>query len=527
MNYVAVDFLNWRPDQDGQLGHDGLYLATNVLHSEGGWVHAKAHTAGALTNASIMGLNTLSALRVREFGGTDVNFAPVAISGASTTTAALTVGWYKSGGIGGNVPHTSVTFGTLSSLTTPWIEVASVAELGNNYVISAVGGASLLSGGSTVLSINGTVTYSITSLNTGPRINSTTFTGSGTTGMPDSSVVGTIAQFVFCGKYALSTDDFLTVQWCAIGDPTDWPTPGTTDAKTKQAGQQVFPGAYGKITGIVGNDFYGYIFQERAIHKVTYVGGDVVFNFDTIIDDLGCINYDRFTKVDEVVYFESQRGYHSITNDVITHIGFGKVDDSYTPTTEINSDCARVVSNAADKMVFFQNQKLAYNYATDQWSFPGSYPTYAAYYNGTNAGDQFGAMISIGAAKQSTYSTNVFLGDGSFLNANMQTTLFRPNPDGRTYVDSIRVNRSGGTGSSIQSASLLFTDDAMTDITLGNAASGSAENSRTKKIHFRGATTPAVGRYVSAAVNIAYTQTSATESAIRGLDVWFAPSGGD
>ena len=142
----------------------------------------------------------------------------------------------------------------------------------------------------------------------------------------DARVCGRINAFVMVGS--LSSNPYA-VRWCAIGDATDWPTPATDDARAKQAGQEVLSADFGYVTGIAGNDFYGYIFQERAITKATYVGGDVVFAFDTFEEDRGCMRWGRKVQVDDKVFFQSDRGYHVLQNDQIKDIGYGKVDDTY------------------------------------------------------------------------------------------------------------------------------------------------------------------------------------------------------
>ena len=124
----------------------------------------------------------------------------------------------------------------------------------------------------------------------------------------------------------------FSVRWNAIGDVTDWPTPDTDDARSKQAGKQIFPNHFGLVTAIAGNDFFAYIFQERAISKATYVGGDVVFSFDIFEEGRGCHKVNRIGRTDDKVFFESEFGYHLLENDIIVDIGFGKVNDTHTPT---------------------------------------------------------------------------------------------------------------------------------------------------------------------------------------------------
>jgi len=136
----------------------------------------------------------------------------------------------------------------------------------------------------------------------------------------------TFRDFIVIG--GLTTNRYA-IRWCSIGDPTDWPEPATDDARAKQAGQESFPSEHGYVTALAGNDFYMYIFQENAISKGTYVGGDIVISVDIFEEDRGCVRGGRLVQVDDMVFFESDRGFHMLLNDQITDIGYGKVDDSY------------------------------------------------------------------------------------------------------------------------------------------------------------------------------------------------------
>lgn len=135
----------------------------------------------------------------------------------------------------------------------------------------------------------------------------------------------TVRDFVVIG--GLDSDPYA-IRWGAIGDPTDFPTPGTDDARAKQSGQQTFPTRFGVVTGVAGNDFYMYVFQTHGITKGTYVGGDVVFSFDTFEEGRGCVRMGMIEQIDDMVVFESDRGRHILENDQIMDIGFGITDDS-------------------------------------------------------------------------------------------------------------------------------------------------------------------------------------------------------
>jgi len=144
--------------------------------------------------------------------------------------------------------------------------------------------------------------------------------------LSDAHVCAQVRDFVVVG--GLASDSFA-IQWCAIGDPTDWPIPGTDDARAKQAGSQSFPSRFGPVTGIAGNDFYMYVFQVLAVSKGTYVGGDVVFSFDSFEEGRGVIRHGMMAQIDDMVIFESTVGRHILINDEITDIGYGLTDDSY------------------------------------------------------------------------------------------------------------------------------------------------------------------------------------------------------
>lgn len=144
--------------------------------------------------------------------------------------------------------------------------------------------------------------------------------------MPVGRCIATIRDFVVVGSII---DDNFSIQWSAIGDGTDWPTPATDEARSKQAGKQTLSTEHGYVTEIIGNDFYGYVFQESAITKMTYVGGDVVFSFDTFEEGRGCLRTGSAVKVDDKVIFQSTKGYHILENGQIEDIGYGIVDDTY------------------------------------------------------------------------------------------------------------------------------------------------------------------------------------------------------
>lgn len=325
--------------------------------------------------------------------------------------------------------------------------------------------------------------------------------GSFTVVSPNGVSCGTVNQFVVIAD----ADNIYNVRWCAIGDPTDWPTPATDDARSKQAGQQTLPSQFGRVTGIAGNDFFGYVFQERAVTKMTYVGGDVVFAFDTFEEGRGCWELNRYAQVDDTVFYESEFDYHSLTDGQIVDIGFGKIARTYPPTKPASNAQQNVVINKAINTVFFESQNLAFNYKTGQWTRQPAWDGFV-YFPIDSATGQVGRVENLGGG-------GVFLfGDqsgGTVPAATMRTGEFEPHPDGgMAIVDSIRPINNGGTLTSVNLKVRNLLSDSQTTVT------GTALNSRTREVHFRGGANRPTGRWMDA--TFAY---SGTFTSIRGAEV--------
>lgn len=172
-----------------------------------------------------------------------------------------------------------------------------------------------------VIATNGTDLPQRQTLDSGTNFTSLASTGSA----PTAVHVGTIDQFVMLGS--LTTAQRARVQWCAIDDPTDWPTPGTTDAFSKQAGAQDFDREYGYVTGIVGNDQHGLVFQHAGITRVTYEGGATVFSFDQFEFGRGAFFQNATVQAAGWTYFVGIDGFYRTNGVEVQPIGEGRVNE--------------------------------------------------------------------------------------------------------------------------------------------------------------------------------------------------------
>lgn len=175
---------------------------------------------------------------------------------------------------------------------------------------------------------------------------------------PKGRQVGVINRFVVIGDtdYAGSLIPHR-IQWSALGTARDWPVPNSADARTKQSGEQVLPAVYGAVTAIGSGEFFGLIFQRRAITRATYVGGDVVFQFQDYEKTRGCWFPQSMVQVGGVWFFISADGFYTTDGQTVTPIGDGKFDKFFF------ADCDQT---------YAERVTAAYDYTNKcvRWSYP-------------------------------------------------------------------------------------------------------------------------------------------------------------
>jgi hypothetical protein len=175
---------------------------------------------------------------------------------------------------------------------------------------------------------------------------------------PKGRQVGVINRFVVIGDTDYSGSLIPNrIQWCALGNARDWPIPNTSDARTKQSGEQVLPAVYGAVTAIGSGEFFGLVFQRRAITRAAYIGGDVVFQFNDYEKTRGCWFPQSLVQVGNVWYFIAADGFYKTDGATVTPIGDGKWDKFFL------SDCDQT---------YAERVTAAYDYSTKcvRWSYP-------------------------------------------------------------------------------------------------------------------------------------------------------------
>ena len=512
MSEIRLNFLNWRPDLE-DYGHDGLTTADNVIHQPQGYVQlVKKSDASATSLGSVS--SSIVSTQIRRIGPLAELAGQVTVNTMmlarmeNATLASLTLSHAIEDTNEGITSTLVQSGGTATAIVTaPALVSFAVCELGDFVFAAAHAVGFGTTPAVTAVSANITGTMTLTSLQVITERHGEYISNTLTSSSVSAMTCGVISQFVVVSETGART----SVRWCEIGDATSWPEPNTDEARAAQAGRQTMPPELGMVTGIAPGDFFGYVFQERGISKMTYVGGDVVFAFDTMVTDgVGCFGYNRFVVVDGIIFFESNNGYYMLSNGQLKDIGYGRVSETYPPTGSITDTQHNVVANEAIGCVFFESQSLCYNYKTDQWTRVPALDGYPLYRIRHPDGIIGTVVITHGATDTDAVQHQE---GGTAQTATLETAETDLNQGGRAEIDGVRPRVNGGTVA-VSVGVRNDLDDAVTYST------GTSINSRTGMANFRSAANRAEGRYQRVKLTI----TGGFETAL-GADVEFNPSG--
>lgn len=148
--------------------------------------------------------------------------------------------------------------------------------------------------------------------------------------------IGVVGQFLVGGNLSQSSGFPNQIQWSAIDDPLNWPTPNTAAAIAVQSGTQILQQAQGAVQGVGGGDQWAVVMQDAAVTRMTYNGGATVFAFDTIYKGPGPISQYAWVKVGQLIYFASRAGFFVTDGTNVIPIGEQKVNKYFRDTADFN-----------------------------------------------------------------------------------------------------------------------------------------------------------------------------------------------
>lgn len=172
------------------------------------------------------------------------------------------------------------------------------------------------------------------------------------TGAPKARHIAVIKDFVVLGNVSDSAANVQRVRWSGINNSAAWSVDATTLADF-----QDLPGNGGWVQKIVSGE-QGYIFQERAIWRMTFVGSPLIFQFDKIHDGIGAYAAQSVVNYENYIFFLASDGFKMFDGSNIDPIGEGKVDETFLADLDQN-----YVSSV--RGVVFPELKCVF------WSYPG------------------------------------------------------------------------------------------------------------------------------------------------------------
>lgn len=169
-----------------------------------------------------------------------------------------------------------------------------------------------------------------------PGSGSTTVTFSALIGSPavppKARHIGVIGQFLVLGNtQTISASTNFTparVWWSAFGAPGDFTPSATTQADY----EDLTTG--GAVQKVVGGNEYGYIFQQKQVQVMRYVGGTTIFDFAPINFAEGTPIPNSVVPYDGAVYYISDQGFHALSGVEAKNIGNNVVDRYFWRTVE-------------------------------------------------------------------------------------------------------------------------------------------------------------------------------------------------
>lgn len=175
--------------------------------------------------------------------------------------------------------------------------------------------------GQSVLATNGTDT--LQQINFGGTHFANVGSGSATI-TPKGRHIAVINSFVVLGNISDSATQVQRVRWSALNNVGSW----TPDAATL-ADFQDLPGDGGFVQKIVGGEQGGYVFQERAIYQMNFVGSPLIFQFNKIQYNIGAFAAQSVINWENLVFFLAADGFYQFDGTNLTPIGLGRVDKTF------------------------------------------------------------------------------------------------------------------------------------------------------------------------------------------------------
>jgi hypothetical protein len=171
---------------------------------------------------------------------------------------------------------------------------------------------------------------------------------------PRAKTVGVVGTFVMMGNTydGINGIDESAVHWSALNDPFNWPDPGTDVALAVQSGRQSLAGAGGAVQRVISGAEVTAIFQERAVWRADYRGGDVMFEFNRVEPNRGLLIPAFAVPFGRHVFYLSEDGFYLFDYTTSIPIGHDIIDQTFLADvdTEFSHRCSATVNPDAQQI---------------------------------------------------------------------------------------------------------------------------------------------------------------------------------
>ena len=171
-----------------------------------------------------------------------------------------------------------------------------------------------------------------------------------------------------------------SIWWSSINSGIHWFKPGGDLAAADQSDRQELAGNGGWVQAVVGGGEVGAVFQEKAIWRMDYRGGSIIYSLTKVEPDRGClipglaIAFGRnvFYLAEDGFYLFDYRTSQPIGKDRVNATFFSDWDSDYPDRVygiaDPDSTQIWVVYPGAGNTDGRPNKALVYDWALNKWS---------------------------------------------------------------------------------------------------------------------------------------------------------------
>ena len=222
--------------------------------------------------------------------------------------------------------------------------------------------------GNTLIGTNGVDPLQIYTLGTSTRFRDQSASASA----PVAQHIAVVRDFLFTAHQpSLET----RVQWSRINNPLRFGI-----SQRFQSDFQDLPGTDQAIKKVTGGDFAA-ILTNTSVWRATYVGSPIVFRFDEVARNVGCLASGSVARFQNLTFFLSDSGMYVFDGQSCTPIGLEQVDEAILD--ELNQSFLNRVTATIDPVnrLFLMaypstgstdgtcNRIAIYSWQTQRWAF--------------------------------------------------------------------------------------------------------------------------------------------------------------